>query len=269
MTELETRHLLETLFFPPGIIILAILLILSTATIKPHFFTRLLFLSGFFLWLFSIPAFSYWITDQLQNKYPSIDEVPAQADVIIVLGAEQIEGNNEYGSRTMLGKYALERARYAGYLAKKTGLPVIASGGKPVDQSISQAELMKRFLMDELSVKRVIAETRSATTYQNALFSSALLREHGFKHPVLVTHAWHMPRSVGAFKALNVKVLPAPTARVTPDHEERGYFAWLPTASGLLQTRAILHEVVGRIYYYFKYYSKDKSQVVLDAETIP
>lgn len=265
MTELDTRHLLETLFFPPGIIILAILLILITATIKPHFFTRLLFLSGFFLWLLSIPAFSYWITDQLQNEYPPLKEIPAQADVIVVLGAEQIGGSNEYGSRTMLGKYALERARYAGFLAKKTGLTVIASGGQPVGQSTSQAELMKMFLTEELNVKKVIAEKRSATTYQNALFTAALLRENGFKSPLLVTHAWHMPRSVGAFEAMRVEVFAAPTARVTPGHEERGYFAWLPTASGLMQTRAILHEVVGRIFYHFKYYSKKNSSPVLES----
>ncbi|HGG60019.1 MAG TPA: YdcF family protein [Gammaproteobacteria bacterium] len=255
MTHIQTRDLLESLFFPPGIIILLIALVLLTATIKPRFFSKLLFYAMFLLWLFSMPAFSYWITDWLQNQYPALNKIPPGADVIVALGAGQTRGENEFGNRAMLGGEALQRARYAGYLAKKSGLPVIVTGAAPRDHALSHARLMQEFLTRDMGVRRVLIEDQSTTTFENARYIADLMRRHGFKKAVLVTHAWHMPRAVDAFRFFDISVYPAPTARARPDTTETGYYAWLPSARALRQSEITLHELVGRLYYRFEYYT--------------
>ncbi len=259
MTHIQTRDLLESLLFPPGIIVLMIALVLATATIRPRFFSKLLFYAMFLLWLFSIPAFGYWLTDWLQNQYPALQSVPSDADVIVVLGAGQTRGENEFGDRAMLGGKALERARYAGYLAKRSGLPVITTGAAPRDHAVSHARLMQEFLSRELGVRRVLIEDQSTTTFENARNVAGLMRQRGFKKAVLVTHAWHMPRAVDAFRFFDVPVYPAPTARARPDASESGYYAWLPSARALRQSQMALHELVGRLYYHFEYYSRDQA----------
>ncbi|MFH0730648.1 MAG: YdcF family protein [Pseudomonadota bacterium] len=47
-----------------------------------------------------------------------------------------------------------------------------------------------------------LAEDRADTTFQNALLTRRLIRDHGLKKIVLVTDAYHMPRSYGLLRLL-------------------------------------------------------------------
>ncbi len=263
MSHIESRILFESLLFPPGIIILLVVLVLMTATIRPRGFERLLIVAVLLLWLFSVPAFSLWLMAGLQGEYPRLEKVPADADVIVLLGAGQSPGVSEYGRKGQLAPRALERVRYAAFLAHRSGLPVVVSGGSPEPGEPPQAVLMRRVLEDEFGVAQALTETRSTTTYENGAFTLRLLRQHHFKHPVLVTHAWHMPRAVAVFRHLGVSVYPAPTGWVRPGRTERGYYAWFPRADMLEQSVMALHEYVGRLYYWYKYFRHSGSGVRL------
>lgn len=48
-----------------------------------------------------------------------------------------------------------------------------------------------------VSPERIIAETESLNTEQNARNVKAILQENGFQSPILVTSAFHMPRVEG------------------------------------------------------------------------
>ncbi|MDX9787078.1 MAG: YdcF family protein [Desulfobacterales bacterium] len=51
---------------------------------------------------------------------------------------------------------------------------------------------------------RHLVEDRAETTFQNALLTRRLIRDHGLKKIVLVTDAYHMPRSYGLLRLLMI-----------------------------------------------------------------
>ena len=70
---------------------------------------------------------------------------------------------------------------------------------------------MKRALEDDFRVPVRWVEDRSLDTRDNARMSAAILRQADVRTVVLVTHAAHMRRSVEAFEAAGLAVIPAPT----------------------------------------------------------
>ena len=81
-----------------------------------------------------------------------------------------------------------------------------------------EAELM-RVLLVELGVapERLLVEDRSRNTYENALFSHALVKPKPGETWLLVTSAAHMPRAVGCFRHVGWEVLPYPVDFRTED----------------------------------------------------
>ncbi len=69
----------------------------------------------------------------------------------------------------------------------------------------------------------------------------------------LVTHFWHMPRSVAAFHAAGLEVVPAPMGFFGPKPSHRGVLAVLPRTEPLCFSGAALHEWVGRLWYRVRY----------------
>ncbi|MGH8457637.1 MAG: YdcF family protein, partial [Stenotrophobium sp.] len=61
-----------------------------------------------------------------------------------------------------------------------------------------------------LDPKRLILENRSRNTWENAVFSKALVHPQAGEHWLLVTSAWHMPRAIGCFRAAGWPVIAYP-----------------------------------------------------------
>lgn len=60
---------------------------------------------------------------------------------------------------------------------------VVVSGGMGPGESISEAEAMERYLLSKgIDKKRIIKEEKSTSTYENLLFSKALIEEHSRKN---------------------------------------------------------------------------------------
>jgi uncharacterized SAM-binding protein YcdF (DUF218 family) len=57
---------------------------------------------------------------------------------------------------------------------------------------------------------RVYVESRPQTTFEDALYSAALLKPKPNERWLLVTLAWHMPRAVGCFRSAGFQVEPYP-----------------------------------------------------------
>ncbi|MEM0906963.1 MAG: YdcF family protein [Pseudomonadota bacterium] len=64
------------------------------------------------------------------------------------------------------------------------------------------AQPMVDILVDMgLAPERIVMEDKAQSTYDNAVFSRALVEPQADERFILVTSAWHMPRSVGTFRA--------------------------------------------------------------------
>ncbi|MBS4097225.1 MAG: YdcF family protein [Sulfuricella sp.] len=196
------------------------------------------------LWLASSPVVSNWLTSQLESSSPNKSDCQPQA--IVVLGAGTYFNAPEYGGDTVT-PYGLERLRLAAALHRKTGLPILISGGNPDHRLVPEAALMKPVLEADFSVPVKWTEVISNNTKENALYSRELLRKEGIENIHLITQAWHMPRSREAFTHAGFCVNAAPTGFSTKG--ETTPLSFLPQAQALFRTSVVIHEVVGILWY--------------------
>lgn len=167
--------------------------------------------------------------------------------VVVVLGGGRTPAAPEFAGKDVPSPQVLTRLRYAALVQRQSGLPLLVSGGRPLEAQRSEAALMAESLRDDFGVPVRWLEARSRTTAENAAFSAELLAAHDIHRIVLVSHAGHLPRAVALFRAAGLDVLPAPT-QFTPAPEgftplER----WTPQHDSLGNSRRALHEWLGRL----------------------
>jgi uncharacterized SAM-binding protein YcdF (DUF218 family) len=242
----ELIWLLKPLILPPGILLL---LALFGFFLGRRWYGRtLLFLSLCALLLLSTP----YVARSLNNgliEYPPLNEdrlAAAQAQAIVVLGGGLYPEGVEYGGDTVRGEM-LERLRYAAWLSRKTGLPVIPTGaGEP--GGAAEGVVARAVLEEEFGVPVAGVEDRALTTWENATYTRALLEPMGLTRVLLVTHARHMGRAQEIFRQAGVESYPAPTIFPRADAPLR-LLDLLPDAEALAESRNALHERIGRIWY--------------------
>ncbi|MDD5034507.1 MAG: YdcF family protein [Methylococcaceae bacterium] len=250
-TENLVSFLLQQAAFPPGLQIL--LLIPALISRRPKIrMLSIVFGLGSLYWV-SIPATSHWLRSKLEI-YPQVSLEAISAKAIVVLGADRRHNAAEYGGGDTMSHFGLERLRYAAWLHRKTGLPVLASGGSASGEPVPEAELMREILK-EFGVEARWMEVESRNTYENALYSTRLLKSIGIEEILLVTHAWHMPRAVEAFDQAGIRVTPAPTGLMNPSHK-MDLKDWIPNASAFYMTQIAMHELLGRCWYRYRYYGR-------------
>lgn len=146
----------------------------------------------------------------LEGKYVP-PEKPA-GDCLIMLGAGAMRDTHDVGGTGTLTSCAASRLLTTVRLYREMNVPIILSGGQVFADSGAEAEIARRILLGMgVPEKDIIVEGRSLNTTQNAIYSAEILRKHGFMRPVLVTSAFHMPRSVLCFEKQGIEVMPYPT----------------------------------------------------------
>jgi uncharacterized SAM-binding protein YcdF (DUF218 family) len=174
----------------------------------------------------------------------------AGAQAIVVLAAGRLRHAPEYGGLDIPDYYALARLRYAAHLQRRTGLPILVSGGngasgrdpKPRD-AYTKADAMAAALRDDFGVPVKWIEGRSRDTNENAICSAALLRPAGVKRILLVTDAMHMPRAHDAFERAGFEVVSAPTMFFSNQALWAG--SWVPSAEGMRRSWYGVYELLG------------------------
>lgn len=197
----------------------------------------------------ALPITSYAILSlgEVSAREIELDKVRPEESAILVLGADVRRGAKEYGSIT-LGSLSLERLRYAARLHRRTGLPILVSGGPLRDDDLSLAALMSVALVEDFHLAARWLEDRSRNTAQNAQFSAEILRRHGVSTVLVVTHAWHMRRALMAFRGTGLSVVPAATLAA---RRPTGTDMWIPSAAALYGSSLGIHEFVGCLFYQF------------------
>lgn len=213
---------------------------LALARYRRNFGRVLASLSLNALVILSTPWMAGFLISGLQ-KFPPIDSSQlAKCQAIVVLGGGVYRDAPEYGGDT-IGFVSLERLRYALYLSKLSGLPILATGGAP-EGGVAEAVAMRKSAEDEFGSQIQWTEGQSMDTSSSARLSASLLKEHGVKRIALVSHAWHLPRAVANFEAVGLEVVPAPMgfSRSSVDA-----LAFLPSAGALATSSRALHEWLG------------------------
>jgi uncharacterized SAM-binding protein YcdF (DUF218 family) len=162
---------------------------------------------------------------------------------IIILGAEMASG----AADADIGPLTLERLRTGAALHRRLGLPILVTGGPLRPREPPIAELMARSLTEDFGTPARWTEDAARDTRDNAALAAAMLRGEGIRAAYLVTHAWHMPRAMEAFRRDGFAVIPAPVHRLrTPEGSARD---WVPRPDHLAMTWYALREWLGRAVY--------------------
>ena len=208
------------------------------------------------LLVLSTSLVSYALMDSLE-VFPALGAAEIEAlahqdkTAIVILSAGRRIYAPEFGGETV-DELALERLRYGAELAKKTGLPVLVSGGLGTPRDPPYAQLMADVLLSDYGIAARWQEAASINTAENAMFSTAVLKAAGIEKVVLVTHAWHMKRARASFVGNGVAVVPAPTA-FAGHIQGFSYLLLLPNARALRMSGFALHEMVGSVWYAVRY----------------
>jgi uncharacterized SAM-binding protein YcdF (DUF218 family) len=178
----------------------------------------------------------------------------AGAQAIVVLAAGRLKRAPEYGGRDIPDYVALARLRYAAHLQRRTGLPVLVSGGyagsddpTALVSSYTLGDAMATALRDDFAVPVRWVERRSRNTAENAAYSAALLRTDGITRILLVTDAMHMARARAVFERAGLEVGDAPTMFF--GSQSKGLSAWVPSAEGMRRSWYAVYELLGIAWY--------------------
>jgi uncharacterized SAM-binding protein YcdF (DUF218 family) len=211
------------------------------------------------LYVLSIPLVSNFLASLLEapERFKPIQLKainPKDYQAIVILGSGLRGNGYEWATPHTVNSRTLERVRYGAYLSRHTGLPVLVTGGIAFgDGQPSEAFAMADTLVNEFGVAVRWQEGRSRNTAENAEFSRELLRADKVDKIILVTHAFHMPRSVIEFQRVGFQVLPGPTAYLS-DELHIGVTAFIPSAHALHTSNFVLHEYLGMLWYQLRYH---------------
>ena len=188
----------------------------------------------------------------LEERFARPAALPERVDGIVVLG-----GGFEGAINLARGGYELnsggDRFVETAVLARRfPGAKVLVSGGSGalVLEGEGDADTAPR-LLEALGVARdrLILENRSRNTEENARFSYEMAQPQQGETWLLVTSAFHMPRSMGLFRKANFAVIPWPSDYRTSGEEGVGLFRD-NAADSLQNTTMAIREWIGLVAYY-------------------
>lgn len=225
------KKFITSLILPPGILII-IFLIISFVEKKRKFIRFFAFFSALFIYLISIEPVKDLILYPLEKVKTSED---LNADAIVVLGGGTYSSGflKEDTMNRLLGGYLVY---------KKTKLPLILSGGaaeEKLSDSRAMAEILKKIGVEE---NKIIEESRSRNTSENAVYTAQICKQKGFKKIILVTSAYHMKRAMKNFKKTGLQVLPYPA-----DFKKNGhysFYSFLPNSGNFNLTSKLIREYI-------------------------
>jgi len=238
---------------PPGLQILLVLLGLWCLRRQRRWWGRGMLALGLgSLYLMATPQGASWLLQGLE-RYPAITE-PARLraegwQAIIVLGGGRDYAAPEYEGRDVPNAWTASRLRYAAALYRQTGLPLAVSGGVRPGEAVPEAQLMHYSLVHDHVANVYWVEEGSATTWDNAVKTRALLQPEGINRIVLVTQAAHMWRARQVFEHAGFVVKPAPIDFETDNARLPFLMRFAPRAERLMASSQACHEYLGLLWY--------------------
>jgi len=193
-----------------------------------------------------------WVMHPLETQFPIFADDRDPVDGIVILGGALAPDTtmrlgqadlNEAGERVLI---AVELSR----IYPQARILLTGGTGRLVSEAYSEAEATAEVLV-ALGVprERLIIEGRSRNTHENAVFSRDMAQPAPGERWLLVTSAWHMPRSVGVFRQAGFEVTAYPVDFRTVASRNL-VVPFVAVSEGLRRIDVATREWIGLIAYY-------------------
>jgi MYXO-CTERM domain-containing protein len=214
--------------------------------------TSLLALSTVLILICGLTPVSALVVSILENRFPQPELTEAPTGVITLGGPIDVDLSPARHTVAMSG--AAERITDTAVMAVRyPKARIVLSGGTgrfadPGENT--ESGLTKKLLVEfGIPADRIEVEDKSRTTAENAALTLAMLKPKPGERWLLVTSASHMPRAVGAFRAVGFDVIPYPVDYHTMGP---GYPLGFPNSlsGGLSELDLGVHEWIGLLGYW-------------------
>lgn len=191
-----------------------------------------------------------WLLGPLEDRFPAPQTLPNHVDGVIVLGGSIDAELSEQRHQPAISGSGERLLALADLSRRYPDAKLVFTGGSAslFDDHAREADIARDVFTEMgVPVDRVIYERESRNTYENALFSKALLHPEPGQVWLLVTSAYHMPRSVGIFRKVGWPVTAYPVDYGVPPGGGPAPNNFL---DGLEGAHWALREWFGLVFYY-------------------
>ena len=218
---------------------------------KPKTGRKLIGTGLILLFVFGLEFIPTFLIGLLENRILA-GHIPDKIDGIIVLaGAVNMEASRfelieltEQADRIIVGIILTKKHPEARLIV--TG----GSGNLKRDEKFKEADYLEKLsLALGIDKERMLIERNSRNTHEHAAEMATLLPKNG--QWVLITSAFHMPRSFGCFKNKGLNVIPYPVDYKTKltMFSNLSLTSFLPTPGNITIFSIALHEWLGLVTY--------------------
>jgi uncharacterized SAM-binding protein YcdF (DUF218 family) len=247
---------LSVIFLDPvslTLLILAVGVLFAVVLRKPKVSAILLICGFSLLFVLSSPVVSHFLMRGLEGQYPpSLSYKPA--DAVVLLGGSVI-GKIPPRIYVETNRDA-NRIFHAARVFRQSGSPALVLTGGIVEvisaEIVPEADNMSELLSELFGIDSadMLLERESQNTRENAVFTKRMMDSVGLgRDIILVTSAYHMPRSAAIFRKAGFTVTPAPTGYFMHDFINAKPIALLPNAVALSESSIAIREYFGLLVY--------------------
>jgi uncharacterized SAM-binding protein YcdF (DUF218 family) len=203
------------------------------------------------LWLLGFQAPPDALLRTLENRYPvpATGAINRHVGIIVLGGATNHPDSFVAHGQVPLGEAAERMTVPVGLLRQHPKMELVFAGGEGrlMTTGVTESELARAFYQEQgVNLAQVKLEDGSRNTRENAQQVAKLLGDRCKSPWLLVTSAWHMPRSMAEFETVGCNVTAYPVDFRTGDSTSLSEYS---LALSLLRWQVALHEWLGLLVY--------------------
>ena len=201
--------------------------------------------------LFSLLPISSMLLIPLENRFPIPEPLSEDINGVIVLGGAESPKLTQVRGQASLGDSAERLTTFVSLARRFSDAKFVYAGGQgAIGAQEYKAAFTARLFFEQMGLDpdRVIFDSQSRNTMENAQNIFKLVKPQKGEKWVLITSAWHMPRSVGIFRKLGWEVIPYPVDFKTTGKLELTLRV-PPRLSSTIAVSNAIYEWIGLTYY--------------------
>lgn len=189
----------------------------------------------------------------IENRFPAFTDDGGRIDGVIVLGGAELPEITEARGQPAFQESGERMMALADLARRYPQARLVFSGGSSAivpSGTMSESDVVRQVVPQlGIDAARVMFESRSRNTAENARLSRELVQPKPGERWLLVTSAFHMPRAVGCFRAAGFPVTAYPVDFRTPG--DTGLRPFRSVSEGLGFLDLAVREWVGLAAYYW------------------